>query len=220
MRYCFLLVFILFIAAGVRAQGVTKNGQITSNGSLYVSKNGAVGASEGVDKNGKAQAALAVGSSYQGGKIFYFFVSGDPGYVAGQTHGLIAATADLADAVWGCGGSLMIGSPGFTIGTGSTNTDNIVAGCTTVGIGAELCKSLVLNTYSDWYLPSIDELVVLMNNEAAIGGFTSNIYLSSTENNTGTFNAKNFYYGSDIVNKVQYGGQKINTGHVRPIRTF
>eukprot|EP01035_Chromulina_nebulosa_P028836 gene28836-38127_t len=38
--------------------------------------------------------SVAIGDSYGGGKIAYILQSGDPGYVAGETHGLIAATTD------------------------------------------------------------------------------------------------------------------------------
>ena len=50
--------------------------------------------------------------AYQGGIVFYLFQEGDPGYVAGEVHGLIAATEDQTTieewdeiedgTVWGC----------------------------------------------------------------------------------------------------------------------
>ncbi len=71
MKQIFLLFLIIIIAGSAFAQGVTKNGQISSTGS--VNKNGQVGASSGVNKNGQIiTASLSVGDSYQGGKIFYF----------------------------------------------------------------------------------------------------------------------------------------------------
>jgi hypothetical protein len=54
-------------------------------------------------------------------------------------------------------------------------------GCSTAGIAARICGDLVLNGYSDWYLPSKDELYKLYLNRTAIGGFAAADYWSSSE---------------------------------------
>jgi len=46
-----------------------------------------------------------------------------------------------------------------------------------------LCESLNRHTNTDWYLPAKDELNILYTNKAAIGGFTADVYWSSTEDN-------------------------------------
>lgn len=45
-------------------------------------------------------ASLTVGDTYGGGKVAYIFRKNDRGYVAGQVHGLIAASEDIAPASW------------------------------------------------------------------------------------------------------------------------
>jgi hypothetical protein len=69
-------------------------------------------------------------------------------------------------------------------------------GCSTAGIAARLCGDLELGGYSDWYLPSIDELNKLYINRAAIVGITSNPYWSSTESASDSSKARSFFFNS------------------------
>jgi len=151
-----------------------------------------------------------LGMDYLGGKIAYILQPGDPGYITGQTHGLIAATSDQSTGTqWGCYGTTIPGADGTALGTGNQNTIDIMAGCATAGIAARLCGDLVLNGYSDWYLPSKDELNKLYINRVAIGGFASDLYWSSSEydiydgwiqffNNSAQFN-----YNKDYLYRVR-----------------
>ena len=124
---------------------------------------------------------IAIGQSYQGGKIAYILQAGEIGYDANVQHGLIAAPSDQGTAEWGCYGTEISGADGTAIGTGAQNTIDIMNGCSEVGIAARLCGDLVLGGYSDWYLPSLDELNQLYINRVAIGGFANYYYWSSTE---------------------------------------
>lgn len=127
---------------------------------------------------------IAIGDSYGGGIVAYFFVNGDPGYVAGQQHGLIAAAADQSTGIyWHVSNDGLTGASGTALGTGNANTNAIVSLYGAESNAARLCYDLSLNTYTDWYLPSIDELNKLYLNKVAIGGFSACEYghWSSTE---------------------------------------
>jgi len=151
-----------------------------------------------------------------GGKIAYILQSGDVGYDPIVQHGLVASLTDVATgfgAPWGCVGTLITGADGTAIGTGSQNTTDIVTDCPTAGIAARLCDDLVTGGYSDWYLPSKDELNKLYINNACLS-FVSTDYWSSSEVDANNAWRQNF--GTGVVTTVSKGGG----AYVRAIRSF
>ena len=178
------------------------------NGSNFVNLNGGF--------------SLSIGDHYQGGKVAYILVSGDPGYDAIVQHGLIAATADQSTGIkWSNGSYTTTGATGTAIGTGLGNTNKIIVSQLNTGsYAAKLCADYTVTvggvTYDDWYLPSKDELAKLYAMKLlGFGGFANNRYWSSTE--AGTNYAWLHFFnigGQDDVIKSD------PTVYVRAIRAF
>jgi hypothetical protein len=166
-----------------------------------------------------------IGDAYQGGKVAYILQSGDPGYVAGEVHGLIAATSDQSTGIiWNNDGTKATrGATGEVIGTGLANTNAIInkQGEPATSYAAGLARAYTGGGYTDWYLPSKEELNKLYINRVAIGGFalvSESWYWNSTEYNLSVFTfawCQNFYNGrQDAMNDVTWAV------YVRAVRSF
>jgi len=186
----------------------TKAGLVSTNAS-GISNSQQLGVGEVVFAS-YTTSKLTLGQSYQGGKIAYIDKTGK--------HGLIAAPSDqIAGIQWDNGtfpNDHVTGATGTAIGTGQANTAAIVKAQGPGNSAAKLCDDLVLNGYSDWYLPSRDELNQLYLNQTVVGGFAYLDYWSSSEYDS------NYALGQSFGSGYPYSFSKSETLAVRAVRAF
>ena len=112
---------------------------------------------------------------------------------------------------------LVSGADGTAIGTGAQNTIDIVAQAGNVAAtsAAVYCSDLVSGGYSDWFLPSRDELNQMYVNRVALNTGLTNLYWSSTEYTANVAWVQDFMYSGNQANS-----NKIYALYVRPVRAF
>lgn len=164
-----------------------------------------------------------IGKRYQGGLIFYLDT------LTGT--GLICTFADITPRQWGCVGTNLPGAQGVAIGTGLQNSLDIDAGCSTPNIAAEVCLNLLSGGYSDWYLPSSDELWML-HTSVGLGASPPNANLANMVNGVYYWASTelNQYDGAALClyidptwgcpNYAMWGAYKSDVNRIRPIRSF
>jgi hypothetical protein len=147
---------------------------------------------------------LAIGDTHQGGIIVY---------LDGNGGGLIAAPSDQSSgAEWGCSGTTI--GTGSLLGTGAQNTIDIELECTTPGTAADICANLTLGGYSDWFLPSKNELLQLHVLDNLDGTYHSSTERTSTPTpGTGT-------YGYSFPGPSLSSLLKTHIRNVRAVRAF
>ena len=163
--------------------------------------------------------SLSIGDSYQGGKVAYILVSGDPGYDPNTPHGLIAATTDQIGGIqWYNGSYINTEATGTAIGTGFSNTNKIIAsqGGTPTSYAAGVARAYTGGGYTDWYLPSKDELNKLYLSRFVIGRYVTDAYWSSSERNNINAWAQDFFQPTYIA----FTDKEYIYFNVRAIRSF
>jgi hypothetical protein len=176
--------------------------------------------------------ASTIGDEYGGGVVFYVDGTGQ--------HGLIAAKEDISTTYtdrwkgvsntalyrWSTGQlktenvtdyAFQKLNAGTAIGHGAANTTKILdkyPAATFPNSAAAVARAYRGGGYSDWFLPSRDELEQLRRSEGAVGGFTGGYYWSSSELDANTA------WGELFGGGIQIDGSKAGNGRVRAVRVF
>ncbi|MDC1324764.1 DUF1566 domain-containing protein [Flavobacteriaceae bacterium] len=175
-----------------------------------------------------------IGDYRDGGIVFY--IASPPVDLDGDGDldtGLVCAIQDHPNRIaWILGGSTQTTANGGTsasIGQGQTNTTAMMGQAGYSGGAAAVCNdySITVNeiTYSDWFLPSKDELNQMYEHKAAINS-------AATATGEGGSNFFDYYYWSSsefdnddawvqlFNDGSQYGSYKYDTSNVRAVRAF
>ena len=150
----------------VRAYATNANGIAYGNQATFTSKGN-----------------VSIGDFFQGGRVFYILQGDDKDYVPGEQHGLIALPFDYyATLPWSNCTTTSSTSTTLYIGDGDANTDTIVSSCSTSTplYAALMAQNNTSYGFTDWFLPSLYELGILLTNRTSAGLTMTGQYWSSS----------------------------------------
>ena len=164
-----------------------------------------------------------IGYNYQGGRIFHV------DHI--NTKVYIVANESIGYYQWGANGEgcydeNIPGADGQLIGDGEQNTiDILMSNCNIGGStsAAQAASDYEIYGFSDWYLPSIGELEILIShaytNEFFFQLLKSYSFWSSTEHNTDPIYALQYLLQGNQDHILDFH-QKYSESYVIPIRSF
>lgn len=193
-------------------QTISRDGLIvtlSNGGGSFTDSVNTYTAGTGIDITGNVistdETPLAIGDSYQGGLIFWLDETGK--------HGLIVAPEDQDNGSlrqWALPGFFNVQTFAYRhgVGAGAYNTERIVAIIGQGNYAAWMCSYYQGGDYGDWYLPSREEMQLLML--SGVGDMAMD-FAYWTSNETTTTDA---YLSSGMSVSKTY------TQHIRAIRRF
>jgi hypothetical protein len=153
-----------------------------------------------------------------GGKVFYVDENAATGsrYMEAAPNTWDGGSADPAIAWCNITSTPISGASGIAIGTGKTNTDNMVAACTSGAANSVRGYSSPGAPAGSWSLPSKDENNQLFIQRATVGGFAGGFlaYWSSSQINNVNAWAQSF--------EIDFASSrnKVTLNRVRPVKAF
>ena len=165
--------------------------------------------------SGSSARSYALGDVGPGGGLVFLISGGLTYEMARKTWS--GGAADPTTAWCNVTGTDITGAEGTAVGTGSANTTDMLAACTS---GAAVsARAYAGGGQSDWFLPSKDQLNAMYNYQGSIVdtatyGFGSTSYWTSSED------PASWGWSQDFSNGSQVGLRKDLTASVRPVRAF